>query len=80
LGTGRARSFLYLMNAVGAACGRAPKIEFIEMPSEIRHNYQYFTAANIGKLRAAGYHAAFTPLEQAVSDYVAEYLVKDPYL
>ena len=44
LGTGEARSFLDLMHALGAACGMAPKIEFVDMPEAIRPNYQYFTA------------------------------------
>jgi len=80
LGTGEARSFLDLMSAVGAACSTAPNIEFVDIPPEIRPNYQYFTEATIGKLRAAGYRAPFPPLEEAVADYVTEHLADDPYL
>jgi len=80
LGTGKARSFLDLMNAVGAACGAAPNIEFVDMPPEIRPSYQYFTEAVVGKLRAAGYAALFASLEDAVADYVGEHLAKNPYL
>ena len=81
LGTGRARSFLDLMNAVGAACGRAPVIEYIDTPPAIRPNYQYFTEARIAKLRAAGYNAPFTPLEDAVAETVTQYLAApDIYL
>jgi len=80
LGTGEARSFLDLMYAVGAACATAPNIEFVDMPPEIRPSYQYFTEAVVRKLRVAGYTTAFTPLERAVADYVAEHLAEDLYL
>ena len=81
LGTGDARSFLDLVNAVGAACGRAPDIEFIDIPPAIRPSYQYFTEAKMGRLRAAGYNAPFTTLEDAVRDYVAAHLSQpDAYL
>jgi ADP-L-glycero-D-manno-heptose 6-epimerase len=81
LGTGEARSFLDLMNALGAACGVAPKIEYVDMPPEIRPNYQYFTQAAMSRLRQAGYNAPFTPLEAAVSDFVTNHLAQsDPYL
>ena len=81
LGSGEARTFLDLINAVGAACGAAPKIEFVDMPEAIRPNYQYFTQAGMTRLRRAGYNAPFTPLEDAVRDCVTQYLAKpDPYL
>jgi ADP-L-glycero-D-manno-heptose 6-epimerase len=81
LGTGEARSFLDLINAVGAACGVAPKIEFIDIPPEIRPNYQYFTEAKMSRLRQAGYNAPFTPLKTAVHDFVTGYLAQnDLYL
>jgi len=81
IGTGEARSFLDLMNALGAACGRAPNIEFVDIPPEIRPNYQYFTEAKLTRLRQAGYNAPFTPLEAAVTDLVTHHLAQsDPYL
>jgi ADP-L-glycero-D-manno-heptose 6-epimerase len=81
LGSGRARSFLDLMNATAAACGVAPNIEFIDVPPAIRPSYQYFTEANMSRLRAVGYDAPFTPLEEAVRDCVAHYRAEpDPYL
>jgi ADP-L-glycero-D-manno-heptose 6-epimerase len=80
LGTGTARSFRDLMQATGAACGRAPNIEFIDIPPEIRPNYQYFTEARMERLRRAGYNAPFTPLEEAVRETVAQYAAADPYL
>src|SRR5205085_2454011 len=58
IGSGEARSFLDLMNALGAACGRAPNIEFVDIPPEIRPNYQYFTEATLTRLRQAGYRAS----------------------
>jgi ADP-L-glycero-D-manno-heptose 6-epimerase len=81
LGSGQARSFRDLIEATAAACGRAPIIEYVETPPEIRPNYQYFTEARMGKLRAAGYTAPFTPLEEAVRDFVTRHLAQpDPYL
>ena len=81
IGSGEARSFLDLINALGTACGRAPNIEFVDIPPEIRPNYQYFTEAKLTRLRQAGYNAPFTPLEAAVTDLVTHHLAqRDPYL
>ena len=80
IGSGAARTWLDLSRAVFAALKRKPKIEFIEMPEAIRAKYQYFTQANLSRLRAAGYTAAVTPLENAVSDYVRNYLLTDKRL
>jgi len=70
LGTGRARSFLDLAHATFAALGRAPAIEFIDTPPELRARYQYFTEARMRKVRAAGWPHPSTPLEQGVARYV----------
>jgi ADP-L-glycero-D-manno-heptose 6-epimerase len=81
LGTGTARSFRELIEAAGRACGRQPQIEFIDTPPAIRPNYQYFTEAAMGRLRQAGYSAPFTQLNDAVADFVTNYLARpDPYL
>ena len=80
IGSGKARTWLDLARAVFAALKRKPKIEFIEMPEAIRDKYQYFTQANLVRLRAAGYTAPVTSLEDAVSDYVRNYLVPDQRL
>ncbi len=81
LGTGKARSFADLAKAVYAAAGKEPKIAFRDMPEELRDKYQYFTEANMNKLRAAGYTAPFTSLEEGVRLYVQDYLAKpDPYV
>ena len=55
--------------------GRAPEIEFIDMPEVLRGKYQYYTRADVAKLRATGYARAMTPLTEAVRDYVQGYLV-----
>src|SRR5580698_2903632 len=74
VGTGTARSFRDLIGAMFAGLGREPAIEYIDMPAAIRDAYQYFTQAETGNLRRAGYNAAFTPLEAAVKRYVTTYL------
>jgi ADP-L-glycero-D-manno-heptose 6-epimerase len=74
VGTGKARSFREMIEAMFAALGQAPKIEYIDMPESIRGQYQYFTESEVGRLRAAGYNAGFTSLEDAVRAYVTGYL------
>jgi ADP-L-glycero-D-manno-heptose 6-epimerase len=74
VGTGEARSFREMIEAMFAAMKRAPRIEYVDMPEAIRGQYQYFTQANIGRLRAAGYNAGFTSLEDAVGRYVPQFL------
>jgi ADP-L-glycero-D-manno-heptose 6-epimerase len=74
VGTGSARSFREMIEAMFAALGRPPNIEYVDMPLEIRNSYQYFTQASMHKLRHAGYNADFTPLEAAVKQYVSRYL------
>src|SRR5208282_5292408 len=80
IGSGQARTWNALANAVFAALNRKPNIQFIEMPEAIRDNYQYFTQANLARLRATGYNAPVTSLEDAVGDYVRNYLVPDKRL
>jgi ADP-L-glycero-D-manno-heptose 6-epimerase len=74
VGTGVARSFRDLIAAMFAALNRSPDITYIDMPPEIRPNYQYFTEAQTDRLRAAGFAAPFATLEAAVSDYVNRFL------
>jgi len=80
LGSGQANTWLALTGAIFAALGRAPNIEFIDMPAVLRDKYQYFTQADIAKLRAAGYAPPVTPLAEAVRDYVQGYLVPNKKL
>jgi ADP-L-glycero-D-manno-heptose 6-epimerase len=70
VGTGQARSFNDLATAVFAALGKPVKIEYMDMPEELRSQYQYFTRAAVDKLRNAGFGGAFTPLEEGVVEYV----------
>ena len=77
VGTGQARSFRDLAEATFAAAGKESKITYIEMPQEIREKYQYYTQANMQKLRAAGYEKPFTSLEEGVQDYVQNYMVSE---
>ena len=79
LGTGKARSFLDLANAVFTALNRTPMIEFIDTPADIRDKYQYFTEATMDKLRAAGYSRQFYPLEEAIAEYVQGYLSESAF-
>lgn len=80
IGTGQARHWNDLAKATFAAMGRQANIEYIPMPDELQDKYQYFTQADISKLRQAGYQKETTPLEEAVADYVQHYLMKDAYL
>ena len=80
IGSGEARTWIDLANSVFVALDKKPKIEFIEMPETIRDKYQYFTQADISRLRAAGYSEKITSLESAVTDYVQNYLVPDKRL
>jgi ADP-L-glycero-D-manno-heptose 6-epimerase len=75
VGSGESHTWMELAAAVFEAMGRPQKIEFIEMPDDLRRNYQYFTQADIGKLRESGYRDPITPLQAAVADYIKNYLV-----
>ena len=75
LGFGKARSWNDLVNAVYAALGRKSDIEYIEMPDQLKGQYQYFTEAPMNKLKTIGYTKPFTSLEDSVADYVKNYLL-----
>ena len=74
LGSGEANTWITLAEAIFAAMGRSPAIEFIDMPEQLREKYQYYTKADIAKLRGTGYSRPMTPLRDAVTDYVRNYL------
>ena len=74
VGTGRARSFRDLISSLFRALGLEPKIEYIDMPENIRGQYQYFTEANVESLLRAGFNAGFTSLEDGVKSYVTKFL------
>ncbi len=75
VGTGKTRSFLDLAKATFSALRLKPKITFIDTPEDIRENYQYYTRADISKLRSIGYTVPFFSLEDGIEDYVNGYLV-----
>jgi len=79
LGTGKARSFNDLVKATFSGLDMPANIEFIDMPEDIRDKYQYFTEANMDKLKAAGYTNDFFSLEKGVDDYVRNYLAKNEF-
>lgn len=74
VGTGRAQSFRELAEATFHALNLEPRIEYIEMPEHLREKYQYYTKAEMDKLRKAGYTQPFMSVEQGVTDYVQNYL------
>jgi ADP-L-glycero-D-manno-heptose 6-epimerase len=76
VGSGKARSWNDLLKAVFSAMNVPVKISYIDMPLDLRDQYQYFTEAPMGKLRSAGYTAPLHTLEEGVTDYVRNYLVK----
>jgi ADP-L-glycero-D-manno-heptose 6-epimerase len=76
VGTGRARTYLDLSRAVCDAMGLPRQVEFIDMPDELRDQYQSFTQASIERLRHNGYAGQFTSLEEGIRRYVQNYLEK----
>ena len=79
LGTGKAESFLELARSVFKAMQCDPNISFIPTPEDIRDKYQYFTEADMTKLRDVGYTKEFYTLEEGVNDYVINYLTSQKY-
>ena len=80
IGSGTARTWNDLVKAVFAAMAKKPNIEYIDMPEQLRSQYQYFTQADISKLRSAGCKKQITPLEPAIKDYVQNYLETNQYM
>lgn len=80
LGTGIARSFLDLGKNTFKAMGKTEQISFIDTPEDIRDKYQYFTEADMSKLKNAGYSEPFMTLEEGIADYVKNYLSSNEYL
>ncbi|MCW5923469.1 MAG: ADP-glyceromanno-heptose 6-epimerase [Saprospiraceae bacterium] len=77
LGTGKARTFLDLATGTFRALNQEPNISFVDTPADIRDTYQYFTQAEMDKLRSAGYHEPFYGLEEGIEDYVQRYLKEE---
>lgn len=79
LGTGTARTFRDLVESTFEAMDKEIAIEFIPTPEDIRDKYQYYTEADMSKLKNAGYDEKFTSLEEGVKDYVQNYLIPSKY-
>jgi ADP-L-glycero-D-manno-heptose 6-epimerase len=79
LGTGKARSFNALGTSTFNALNKPVQITYIDTPIDIRDKYQYFTEANMAKLRSVGYDKPFYSLEEGVKDYVQTYLMQGLY-
>ncbi|TAH39950.1 MAG: ADP-glyceromanno-heptose 6-epimerase [Bacteroidetes bacterium] len=77
LGSGKARTFLALAQNTFSALNLSPEINFVDTPEDIREKYQYFTEADMSKIRSIGYLKDFYTLEAGVKDYVSKYLLKD---
>jgi ADP-L-glycero-D-manno-heptose 6-epimerase len=75
LGTGQASTLLDITTATFRAMQKTPEISFVDTPEDIRDNYQYFTQAKMEKLRQIGYTLPFYSLEEAIQDYVQDYLI-----
>jgi len=80
LGTGNARTFLDLTRATFNAMNINANIDFIDTPIDIRDKYQYFTEANMQKLKSIGYKKDFCSIETGISDYVNNYLIQEKYI
>ena len=79
LGTGEARTFNDLAKAIFNSLEKEEKINFIDMPIDIRDRYQYFTESCMDKLQKIGYGRSFTSLEDGIEDYLKYYLIKEEY-
>jgi ADP-L-glycero-D-manno-heptose 6-epimerase len=80
VGSGKARNWNDLASAVFQALNKKLNIKYIEMPESIRNQYQYHTCAEMEKIRTAGYTESITSLEEAVLDYIKNYLIPDKHL
>ena len=80
LGSGQARTWNDLTKAIFKALNLEPTIEYVDIPEDIRDTYQYFTEANMKKLHDIGYDNTFTSIEDAVADYVKNYLETGKYI
>jgi ADP-L-glycero-D-manno-heptose 6-epimerase len=80
IGTGTAHTWLDLVGPIFRALELPERIEFVEMPLHLRDKYQYYTCARMARLYATGYDRPVTPLGDAVTDYVINYLVPQRHL
>jgi len=79
-GSGKARTWNDLVSAIFNAIGKPVNIEYIDLPRAIAKKYQYFTEADLSKIKKAGYNQPLLSLEEGVADYIKNYLIIDQYL
>ncbi len=80
IGSGEANTWLRVANAIFKALDKKPEIEFVELPDELKNQYQYYSKADLSKLKASGYDKEIMTIEDSIADYVKNYLVEDKYL
>jgi len=80
LGTGKARTWNDLVSAIFKALNKSVNIEYIDLPQHLREKYQYFTEANMSKIKKAGFNSSISSLEDGVADYVKNYLLGKQFL
>jgi ADP-L-glycero-D-manno-heptose 6-epimerase len=80
LGTGKSRTWNDLVTAIFKSLNKPMNIEYIDLPEHLREKYQYFTEANMNKIKKAGYNFSITGLEDGVADYVKSYLLGKQFL
>ena len=80
LGTGKSRTWSNLVTAIFKALDKSVNIEYIGLPEHLREKYQYFTEANMNKIKKAGYNLSITSLEDGIADYVKNYLLGKRFL
>jgi ADP-L-glycero-D-manno-heptose 6-epimerase len=80
VGTGKARTWVDLVTTIFKAMNEPVNIEYIDMPVHLKPKYQYFTEADMSKIKNAGYRAPVHSLEEGVTGYVQKYLMKGKYL
>ena len=80
VGSGQVTTWNALAQATFAALDKKPNIQYLDMPEQLRGKYQYHTQADLSRIRTAGYTAEITPLPDAVTDYVRNYLIPDKHL
>jgi ADP-L-glycero-D-manno-heptose 6-epimerase len=80
LGTGKARTWNDLVSAIFKSLNKEVNIEYIDLPEHLREKYQYFTEANMNKIKKAGFNSSITSLEEGVADYVKNYLLGKQFL
>jgi ADP-L-glycero-D-manno-heptose 6-epimerase len=79
LGSGTARTWNDLVKAIFNALDKPVQIKYVDIPEDIREKYQYFTEANMDKLKQIGYEKSFTSIEDGVKDYVSNYLTQNKF-